>query len=388
MATKELLTPKATDLKTGLKDFSLKLSLSVTLGVLLLSLGEIASLLYLRFDPDPSPYAELHLPADYARELDDSIPHQYLPYVEWRRSPYHGRFISVDSQGVRQTLYSHCDNEKNLVVWMFGDSTLWGTGSTDAQTIASQLAKLYQDAGQEICVRNYGEAAWVSTQDVFQLILQLKQPNRKPDIVVLYDGRNETLLSSEGAPPGAHLGYRHFRQILADSQSDEKPSFRFLRKTNTVRALERISTEIYVLRHPEAKPKFPPQAAKAAAEQAIENYQQNLQIVDSLAQAYGFEPFYFWYPTSTVGDKPLTPEEQGYVSKEAAQAPKEYEVTRAAYALFRTLRRPSFWYLGDILDAQPQQLYLDVSHLNPEGNHMVAEHMFQALQTSKVNPSP
>jgi lysophospholipase L1-like esterase len=387
MATKELLTPKANDLMAGLKDFSLKLSVSVTLGVLLLLLGEIASSVYLRFDPDPSPYAEMHLPADYARDLDESRPQQYLPYVEWRRSPHHGRFISVDNQGVRQTLNSHCDNEKNLVVWMFGDSALWGTGSTDAQTIPSQLAKLYQDGGQEICVRNYGEAGWISTQDVFQLILQLKQLSRKPDIVVLYDGRNDTL-SSEGAPRGGHLGYRRFRQLLADSQADEKPGFRFLRKTNTVRALERISTEIYVSRHPEAKPKFPPQLAKAMAQQAIENYEQNLQIVDSLARTYGFRPFYFWYPTSTVGDKPLTPEEQGYVSEEAAQAPKEYEVTRAAYALFQRLQRPSFEYLGDILDAQPQQLYLDVSHLTPDGNRMVAERMFQVIRTSKVSLAP
>ena len=388
MATKELLTPKANDLMAGLKDFSLKLSVSVTLGVLLLLLGEIASSVYLRFDPDPSPYAEMHLPADYARDLDESRPQQYLPYVEWRRSPYHGRFISIDNQGVRQTLNSHCDNEKNLVVWMFGDSALWGTGSTDAQTIPSQLAKLYQDGGQEICVRNYGEAGWISTQDVFQLILQLKQLSRKPDIVVLYDGRNDTLLSSEGAPPSGHLGYKRFRWLLAESQSDEKPGFRFLRKTNTVRALERISTEIYVSRHPEAKPKFPPQLAKVMAQQAIENYEQNLQIVDSLARTYGFRPFYFWYPTSTVGDKPLTPEEQGYVSEEAAQAPKEYEVTRAAYALFQRLQRPSFEYLGDILDAQPQQLYLDVSHLTPDGNRMVAERMFQVIRTSKVSLSP
>jgi lysophospholipase L1-like esterase len=389
MATKELLTRNQNDLMAGLKDFALKFSISVTLGVLLLLLGEVLSFVYLRLDPDPLPYSGLHLPADYARELEQSRVQQYLPYVDWRRSPYHGRFISVDSQGVRQTLNSHCDDEKNLVVWMFGDSALWGTGSTDAETIPSQLAKIYEDAGQKICVRNYGEAAWISTQGVIQLLLQLKLPARKPDIVIFYDGTNDTLMPTEGAaPPGAHLGYRRFRRLLANVQIEDEPSFRFLSRTNTARALDRISTKLYEMRHPGAKPVLPPEEAKAAAQRTIDNYQQNLQLVDSLAQIYGFKPFYYWYPTSSVGHKPLTAEEQIYVTAEMTEGPRELQVTRATYALCEKLRRPRFEYLGNFLDGLPQRLYVDVSHLTPEGNRLVAQHIFHAIQTSKVSSSP
>lgn len=389
MATKELLlTRNQTDLMAGLKSFTLKFSISVTLGLLLLLLGEVASFLYLRLDPDPLPYSGLHLPADYARELERSRVQQYLPYVDWRRSPYQGRFISVDSQGVRQTLNSHCDDEKNLVVWMFGDSALWGTGSTDAETIPSQLAKLYQDAGQKTCVRNYGEAAWISTQGVIQLLLQLKTPNRKPDVVVFYDGTNDTLMSTEGAPPGAHLGYKRFRRLFANAQTEDEPGFRFLSGTNTARALDRISTKLYEIRHSGPKPTLPQEGAKAAAEQTINNYQQNLQLVDSLAQIYSFRPFYFWYPTSPVGHKPLTAEEQVYVTAEMTEGPRELQVTRATYALSEKLRRPRFEYLGNLLDGLPQRLYVDVSHLTPEGNRLVAQHIFDAIQTSKASSSP
>jgi lysophospholipase L1-like esterase len=271
---------------------------------------------------------------------------------------------------------------------MFGDSALWGTGSTDAETIPSQLAKLYQDAGQKTCVRNYGEAAWISTQGVIQLLLQLKAPNRKPDIVVFYDGTNDTLMSSEGAPPGAHLGYKRFRRLFANAQTEDEPGFRFLSGTNTARALDRISTKLYEIRHSGPKPTLPQEGAKAAAQRTIDNYQQNLQLVDSLAQIYSFRPFYFWYPTSTVGHKPLTAEEQVYVTAEMTEGPRELQVTRATYALCEKLRRPRFEYLGNFLDGLPQRLYVDVSHLTPEGNRLVAQHIFHAIQTSKARSSP
>jgi len=389
MATKELLTRNQNDLMAGLKGFTLKFSISITLGVLLLLLGEVASFVYLRLDPDPLPYSGLHLPADYARELEQSRVQQYLPFVEWRRSPYQGRFISVDSQGVRQTLNSHCEDEKNLVVWMFGDSALWGTGSTDAETIPSQLVKVYEDAGQKTCVKNYGEAAWISTQGVIQLLLKLKPPDRKPDIVIFYDGTNDTLMPTEGAtPPGAHLGYKRFRRLWANAQTEDEPSFRFLSRTNTALALDRISTKLYEIRHPGARPNLPQEWAKVAAQQTIDNYQQNLQLVDSLAQTYGFRPFYFWYPTSTVGRKPLTAEEQVYVTAAMTEGSRELQVTRATYALCENLRRPRFEYLGNLLDGLPQRLYVDVSHLTPEGNRLVAEHIFHAIQTSKASSSP
>jgi lysophospholipase L1-like esterase len=380
-----MVTPRANDLMPGLKDLALKLSVAVTLGVLLLSVGELAALIYLRYDSDPSPYAKLHLPADYARELEASRRTQYLPYVGWRRSHYDGRFISVDNQGVRRTLNSYCGNEKNLVVWIFGDSVLWGTGSSDAETIPSQLANLYEDAGQKVCVRNYGEVGWVSTQEVIELILQLKQLNRKPDIVVLYDGADEILTPSEGVPIGADIGYQRFRQLLDNSQNQSKPGFWYLNQTNTARALNRIAAQLRASRHSGANPNLPPQEAKTAAQLSIDNYRRNLQIVDSLAQTYGFRSFYFWYPVSAAGHKPLTREEQMFVSREAARAPQVYELTRATYALCEKLQRPNFLYLGDILDADPQQLYLDFSHLSPQGNRLVAQYMFQVLQRSKVN---
>src|ERR1700730_2694704 len=166
MASYQIIGSPASELKIGLKRFGVQLCISIALGVLLLCMGEAVAAGYLWLNPAPSPYRNLSVSPEYARDLEASRQQQYVPYVEWRRVPHHGRFITVDSAGLRRTLHSYCDDAKAPVIWIFGDSVSWGTGATDADTIASQLAELYEQAGQKACVVNYGEAGRVSTQEV------------------------------------------------------------------------------------------------------------------------------------------------------------------------------------------------------------------------------
>ena len=178
--------------KRLLKDFAVKFCIAFTIAGMLLIAGEL--LAYLKYgshshenldramgERTPSvPSAD----REYWKEFRQSNQIEYRPYVLWRRQPYQGRQITIDADGIRRTLHSQCDGHA-FTIWMFGDSTMWGSGASDAETIPSLVAANFDRAGQKVCVVNFGEKGWVNTQEVFQLILELKKPNTaKPNVVL------------------------------------------------------------------------------------------------------------------------------------------------------------------------------------------------------------
>jgi hypothetical protein len=384
-ATENIVAAAENDLAAGSKQFFPKFCIAITVFLLLLGLGEVASYIYLRLHVPPAPYTDMSLPRDLVQELQDSTEHQYLPFVHFRRRPYQGRYISVDSQGVRKTLNSRCDDPKSLRIWMFGDSVLWGSGVSDAETIPSQLARLYSVSGQSVCITNYGEQAWVSTQEVVELLLQLKYSNRPPQVVVFYDGTDEVLRPHPDAPTDIDQSYYRFREALETSQEEARPGLRYLEKSNTVRALDLLSKEIH--RRLAKIPALSRLEIEAAAQASVDNYQQNLQAVDALAQAYGFQAFYFWYPTSSMGGKPLTTEEQASVRAEQQKDRVWFQLKQAVYAICSNVHRPRFSYMGDALDDQRGRFYLDSSHLTSEGNTIMAGRVFQVLRNARTGVS-
>ncbi len=384
VATQPFLASPASELKIGLKSFGVKLCISITLGVLFLCLGEALAAVYLWLNPEPSPYRNLNLPPDYARDLEASRPQQYVPYVEWRRLPYPGRFINIDRAGLRRTLHSYCDDPKAPVIWIFGDSVTWGTGVTDADTIPSQLAAQYEQAGQKACVVNYGEAGRVSTQEVLEFLLALKHADRKPKVVVFYDGVDHIDGPLEGAPVDRPLAYQRLQHLIEDSQRVDKSGLWFLTKTNTARALqqisEKISERVYKLEAERKSRNGSPRYPASAARDLLSIYQQNMQLVDAVSQQYGFQPFFFWYPTRITSPKPLTKEEQIPRGEELSE---ETHVRREVYASFRTIHRADFFDLGDMFASETERLYLDDSHLTSKGCFLSAQHIFDILQASR-----
>ena len=69
---------------------------------------------------------------------------------------------------------------------------MWGTGVPDEYTIPSLLAKQFKEHGvSNICITNFGQGGWVNTQEMLELIMQIKKGNI-PNMVVFYDGVNDS----------------------------------------------------------------------------------------------------------------------------------------------------------------------------------------------------
>ena len=113
-------------------------------------------------------------------------------YWIYRLSDRHGEFLNV-TNGVRGTYlprgswpgHSH-------TVFLFGGSAAWGHGARDQATLASWLARVGEEHGERLDVRNYAESGWVNWQGILYLLEKLTDGER-PDVVIFYSGVNEAM---------------------------------------------------------------------------------------------------------------------------------------------------------------------------------------------------
>ena len=368
------------------KHFAVRLCLAVTLGVFLLAAVEIYA--FLRFHPSVNALElaakvetvknESPAEREYWAEFRQANKVTYHPWVLWRRQPYQGKLISIDQNGVRQTLHTRCD-DKTFTIWMFGDSVMWGAGAPDPETIPSLIAADYEKAGRPVCIVNYAEKGWANTQEVIGLMEELKHAKRKPDEVLFYDGGTEAFTAYQSGLVDVHSNYLSFKSYLDNLGTYEKGGFSYLTQTNTFRLLKKMGTEVQGQGKPVQAQSvvLDPDAASTAI---VENYVQNMEFVDLLAKQHGFRPIFAWYPNMAVGHKQLTPREQHVLASEYRVFPGLGVMYQAAYKRARELDRPDLIYLGDMLDNQKSSLYVGISHLNPEGNQIAADRLFEILE--------
>ncbi len=369
--------------------FAVRLCIVVTAVVFLLGAVEVYS--FLRFHPNVNALelaakldmAQNESPAEreYWSEFKKANKVTYHPWVLWRRQPFQGEMISIDQDGVRRTLHTRCD-DKTFTIWMFGDSVMWGAGAPDTDTIPSYIADDYLKAGRPVCIVNYAEKGWVNTQEVIGLMEDLKHAQRKPDEVLFYDGGTEAFTVYQSGLEDVHSNYLSFKNFLDNWGAYERPGFSYLKQTNTNRFLTKMGSRAEGQTKPNAKPQKAALNVDTAAAAIVQNYVQNMEFVELLAKQYNFRPVFAWYPNMAVGHKELTPYEQQVLASEYRQFPGLGAIYAATYKRARELNRPDLIYLGDLLDDQKDSLYVGISHLKPEGNRIVADHLFSILETA------
>jgi hypothetical protein len=371
-----------------LRAFAVRLCVAATLGLLLLTAAEMYT--YRRgaenqraLEPEVEGTASQGNAEErqYWIEQKPAQKVQYQPYILWRRAPFNGSAISIDAEGIRRTLHTHCD-AGTFTVWMFGDSVMWGWGSPDSETIPSLVAADYEKAGKPVCIVNYGEKGWANTQELIALIEQLKHTDHKPDAVLFYDGGTEAFTAWENKQVDVHSNYLEFKNYFEGLSAEKKPGFSYLRQSNTYRRLEAIAARVSARfgRKDETDTGFTESDAQALAPGIVRNYQQNMDIIGLLGKQYGFRPIFIWYPNMAVGHKQLTEPEEEVRESLAKKFPGMELIYRAAYERSRSISRPDFYYLGDLLDDVPSTLYLGIAHLTAAGNQIAADRLFQILQ--------
>ena len=114
----------------------------------------------------------------------DNRPMQYRAFIGWRRA------LSDQAESPVIAPYNQRDSLNHRInssSWFFGNSTMWGTGTSYKYSIPSQYAKI---TGKY--VSNFGESAWTSRQSLNQL-LNVIGDGYKPTEVIFYGGAGDIL---------------------------------------------------------------------------------------------------------------------------------------------------------------------------------------------------
>ena len=343
---------------SGLRQFAVKMCISFSLAVGLLIAGECV--------------AYYHLPHAEGRGSN------YKPYVIWQAHPRLA-WQNVDAEGLRLTSHSYCGADE-YTIWIFGSSNLWGFLVHDGETIASQLARKYEEAGRRVCVRNYAQPGYASTQELIALMLALKRVQKKPDMVIFYDGVIDSYLPCESEEIDAHQGFNNFKRQFESWRSMDEAGFSYIRNTNTYVALQRFARLRSLVTDAGAPRSIPPERGVELARRTMDNYSKNMEILSVLGAHYGFHHLSFWEPWLPAAEKPLSSEEMLIRARGENDSSGERRAVRATYEMFRKTNQARLFYLGDVFKDHPETMFLGNGDLAPAGNVVVAERIYQILQ--------
>lgn len=334
-----------------------------------------------------SPYAGLEWPQEYFAE-ERRTKNQFVPYRMWRRQEYQGRYLNISSEGVRQTWNPPAAAGRSLKkIFCFGGSTTWGVGARDNFTIPSLLSKKLNQGTPRYQVTNYGEKGYCLTQEIIYLVLLLKQ-GKIPDYAIFYDGINEVMVGYKNRQAGSIFGANYIRRRLYHKETVGENLGHIWRQTGLSRGIEDLAD---LVKSP-FKTEKPLTAEdertlERLADDIVADYFRNMDLVEHLAQAYGFQYLFIWQPALCT-NQALTAEEKQLAAWTNKKMVKLYELV---YERLAPVQKPHFYNIADIFDHKDKTLYFSWAHITEEGNNLVAKRLsriFQQEFPGEISPQP
>ncbi len=318
---------------------------------------------------------------EYFKELGSLPGFRWHSYVYWRRLPHQGRFITIDKDGRRQTWSAAPEGAASLPryrIFMMGGSTMWGTGARDDETIPSIVARrLTRDHGLSVEVTNFGESAYISTQEVIALLRELERGNR-PHLVIFYDGVNDTFGTYQhrgvaGIPHNEVNRKREFNLLRPGKlgrlyREVALVTFQSSSTFHVIRAVARRVTGRDLFAVDEARFAAPP--SEEVAREVARVYAWNVTLVKGLSQTHGFKALFYWQPNIFTKD-PLAPYEQ-QLRGEGGGTP--YVAARRAVSA-RLAGVDGFHDLSGVFEGDARSYFIDGVHVTEAGNDVVARRM-------------
>jgi len=321
-------------------------------------------------------------------EIEKGRTLRWQSYVYWRRTPRRGEYINIGPDGLRKTISVSMTEGATppIKVFMFGGSTMWGLGAGDDSTIPSIFAEEAKNKGINCEVVNFGQYAYVSTQEVIELTLQLQKGNI-PDVVIFYDGVNDTFGGFQLSVPGLpHDEIRREKEfcLLERKELQTLAAQSAIRQLSTVRFLHGVLEKSGLRRdnvqpiHLEYEKAISDKSSLAHA--VVETYLNNIKLVQTLSQSYGFASLFYWQPVIYT-KRHLTEYE-----RQSLELDVNYPGLKEFYLdTYDILRRRSaglnnniaFNDISSIFSDIREPIFVDFNHTGEKGNRLIAKRMAQ-----------
>jgi lysophospholipase L1-like esterase len=316
---------------------------------------------------------------------------RWYPYVYWKTAPMRSAFLNIDPHSNRANWNPprrHGESRPLLRIFAFGGSTTWGAGARDDFTIPSLLSKdLAGNPQYDIEVRNFGQMGWVTSQELIYLYELLRRGER-PDLVIFYDGINDTFLGYQdgiaGLTQNEFLRAQEFG-ILASSSGRKRlyaTALRtFLMNTGIADLIKLLSgKDKATVERSELGPiasiayLAPPsdfEGAGAIEQDIVNIYLFNNQMVRAIGDHFGFRSLFYWQPV-IYSKHPLTAYEQAFVGARSRQQFFDGTYRR----LSAVAQKEGVHDISRILDGDRAKTYfVDPWHITEQGNAVVARRM-------------
>jgi lysophospholipase L1-like esterase len=320
----------------------------------------------------------------------NSVRMRWYPYVYWKTAPMRSPYLNIDPHSNRVNWNAprpENDGKPLLRVFVMGGSTTWGAGARDDYTIPSLLARdLSGNPQYDVEVRNFGQMGWVTSQELIYLYELLRRGER-PDLVIFYDGINDTFLGYQdgiaGLTQNEFLRAQEFG-ILASS-SGRKRLYRtalrtFLMNTGMADLIKLLSgKDEATVERTEVGPigsiayLAPPSDFEGndAIEHDIVNiYLFNNQMVRAIGDHFGFRALFYWQPV-IYSKHPLTVYEQSFVGARSRQEFFEGTYKRIA----DVAQGNGVNDISGILNEGAKTYFVDPWHITEAGNAVIARRM-------------
>jgi hypothetical protein len=263
-------------------------------------------------------------------------------------------------------------------IFLFGGSTMWGTGARDSGTIASALWRVVASdpAAVPAQIVNMGESGYVSTQGVLRLELELRKGN-VPDIAILYDGANDVFSAYQNGEAGVPQNEMHRAMefnLLMDGKAMRVLGLSdLLGRTVTAAVIKSIRSAISTIT-------LTPLPRVEIAGDIVRLYRGNLEIVEALSRQFGFRYEAYWQPTVFSRTNP-SPYERRQSDKQQEIRPLFVEAYHriAQDSLLRA--NPRFHDISDVFNRVDTPVYLDFCHITETSNAIVAQRMYDDIRS-------
>jgi hypothetical protein len=142
----------------------------------------------------------------------------YRSYVGWRRLPFVGKTISVDSSGLRKTEQTVKNDTTLKSILFLGGSTMWGTGVNDSGTIPSLFIKKIP-VKANYRAYNLGESGYRAYQS-YLFLNHIIMTGITPSVVISYDGVNEVFGLKKDNDAFSDAKEETVQRIVKDADSE------------------------------------------------------------------------------------------------------------------------------------------------------------------------
>ncbi len=218
---------------------------------------------------------------------------------EGSRAHYDPYALFLQAPEIRPTAHNTVspEPEKSRTVWMFGGSTMRGATDYDDRTIPS-FVSAYLNAhgnGLRFTVVNFGINSFNSLLESKYLEKALIEHRPLPDLIVLYDGANDTAYFNQYRSADAHHGYRRISSLIDGYYRSPIAIF----KPVMAAIYSSFTRELYNKLHQVALPLDPQSPAlRTMVTKTVQRY----DFIDRLAVGFNAKFAVLWQPLHWTED--------------------------------------------------------------------------------------